>query len=71
MKNESQATAKYDAVNAMMRYEGGGEPLNEDEVVELFQHLVDTGLAWSLQGHYGRTAQAMIERGMVTPKGGE
>ena len=40
--------------------------LRAEEIVELFQHLVDTGLAWQLQGHYGRTAQALIEEGYVT-----
>lgn len=56
----------YDSVGAIMDYENGA--LDEDGTLELFQHLVDTGLAWSLQGHYGRTAAAMIEAGLVHPK---
>ena len=48
----------------MMRYEQTG--LNEDETVELFQYLVDTGMAWTLQGFYGRQAMALIEMGLVT-----
>lgn len=54
----------YDEVGAIIAYEQGD--LDEDEVIELFQHLVDSGLAWQLQGHYGRTAMALIEAGEVT-----
>jgi hypothetical protein len=42
--------------------------LDHEEVVELFQHLVDTGLAWQLQGHYGRTARQLIDDGYVNPR---
>lgn len=48
----------------IMKYEEGD--LNDDEVIELFQELVDTGLAWRLQGHYGRMAHTMIEAGLLT-----
>lgn len=58
----------FDRVGAIIAYETG--ELDGDEVVELFQHLVDTGLAWQLQGHYGRTAMAFIEQGLVS-KGGK
>lgn len=45
----------------IIEYENG--QLEESEVVELFQDLIDTGLAWTLQGHYGRTAMALVEAG--------
>jgi len=35
--------------------------LDANETVQLFQELIDSGLAWNLQGHYGRTAYALIE----------
>ena len=35
----------------------------EDEVVAGYQNLIDTGMAWRLEGHIGRTAMALIESG--------
>jgi hypothetical protein len=37
-----------------------------DEEVEAWQYLIDTGLAWQLQGWYGRTAQRLINEGYCT-----
>lgn len=55
-----------DLVNAISAYET--EQLDSDGVVELFQELVRTGMAWQLQGHYGRTAQRMIQAGLIESK---
>jgi hypothetical protein len=48
-------------VNDFMRYENGG--MSEDEQVSFIQALIDTGMAWSLQGSYGRIAEQMIGSG--------
>ena len=48
-----------------MKYEYN--QLTVEEIIQLFQHLVNTGLAWQLQGSYGRTARAMIDSGIVSP----
>lgn len=52
-----------DITDGVIAYENG--ELNETETIELFQELVDSGLAWQLQGHYGRTAAALIDAGLV------
>ena len=55
-----------DITSNIIAFESG--ELDQDGVIELFQKLVDSGLAWSLQGSYGRTAQALIQAGLVTAK---
>ncbi|QAY15973.1 hypothetical protein SEA_JANUS_69 [Streptomyces phage Janus] len=45
------------------------DELEIDEVVDLFATLIRSGMAWTLQGSYGRTAQALIDEGIVSPGG--
>ena len=56
-----------DTLDFIMRYEGG--ECTEDEIVKGFQALVDSGLAWQLQGSYGRMAAHLINVGLVTVPG--
>jgi len=44
----------------------GGENATEEQQIEAWQHLIDTGLAWSLQGWFGRHATSLIEQGVCT-----
>jgi len=44
-----------------------GENATEEEQLCAWQHLVDTGTAWQLQGWFGRTANNLIERGIIRP----
>ena len=54
-------------IDKIIDYESG--LLSDDETVELFQSLINSGLAWQLQGHYGRTATALIEAGYCNKAG--
>ena len=42
--------------------EGGTD--DPELAIEAWQHLIDTGAVWSLQGWYGRTAASLIEQGV-------
>ena len=51
-----------DALDFIMRFESG-ELESEQELIDGFQELIDSGMAWKLQGHYGRFAQGLIDAG--------
>ena len=57
---------KRDQLDMMMDWEQG--ELDWDETIELFQGLIDSGLAWKLQGCYGRMAECLIEAGECNPR---
>ena len=52
-----------DIAGQILAFEMG--ELEDEQVLDLFQELVNTGLAWQLQGSYGRTAAALIEEGLI------
>lgn len=54
-------------VDRIIAYESG--ELDHDETVNLFQSLINSGLAWKLQGHYGRMASHLIGAGFCYEKG--
>lgn len=54
-------------IDKIIAYEQG--ELSDNETIELFGDLIKSGMAWSLQGHYGRTAEALIEQGYIDNKG--
>lgn len=52
-------------IDRIMAYENG--ELETDEVISLFQELIDSGDAWRLQGSYGRMANQLIDLEECTP----
>ena len=43
------------------------EDYHSDEFfIESFRYLIDTGIVWTLQGWYGRTAMDLINAGVCT-----
>ena len=46
--------------------EGFLEPESEEQVIQAWQYLHDTGLAYQLQGYFGRQCQALIEAGVIS-----
>lgn len=57
---------QFDLVGFIMGYEN--DELSNDEITKGFQHLIDNGMAWTLQGTYGRMATHLIEAGYCTQK---
>ena len=57
-----------DSFTAVMIAEGTQEA-SEAEQKQAWQYLVDTGLAWRLQGWFGRTAAHYIRHGHIQAAG--
>jgi hypothetical protein len=59
---------KPEIVDMIIKYEQGD--MGADEIVDFYQHLVDTEIILGLQGHYQRAASKMIQAGLITlPEG--
>lgn len=68
MTNKPQNNLEtMDFIDKIISYESG--ELTDQETVYLFAELVRDGSAWTLQGHYGRTAAALIDAGYIDNEG--
>lgn len=55
-----------DTYTAIGIAEGFIKAESEEQFLEAWQLLVNTGLAWRLQGWFGRTARDLIEHGFIS-----
>ena len=53
-------------IDKIIDYENG--KLTDEEVVKLFQYLIDSQMIYKLQGHYQRMANVFIEEGLCKTK---
>ncbi len=56
-----------DLIDQMMDYECG--ILSDPDTLEMFSTIVKQKMQYSLQGHYGRTATALIQDGWIDQQG--
>ena len=48
-------------IDKIIEYENGS--MTDEDTIDFFQEMIDSGVVWSLQGHYGRMAKQLIEGG--------
>ena len=58
---------KDNRVDYICDYEMG--TLDDIDTIHLFASLIETGMAWSLQGHYGRMANDLIKSDLIDNEG--
>ena len=49
-------------IGKIIAYES--DELEYDDVIAMFQEMIDDGSVWQLQGSYGRTAHSLIQSGL-------
>ncbi len=54
-----------DVYTAVGIVEGFESAKSEEQVLEAWQFLVDSGIVWQLQERFGRQAQHLIEAGLI------
>ena len=63
--NPKKEKNSFDVTSYILSYEQG--ELSDKETIKLFQHLENTGMAYTLQGHYGRVSTSLIGAGLIKP----
>lgn len=55
-----------DAYKAIGLAEGWIEVQSDDDIIEAWQYLHETGIAYQLQGWYARRAKDLLDAGIIT-----
>lgn len=50
----------------MIEWENG--ELSEEDTIDLFQRLLNSGIVWELQGMYGRYAMGLMDQGLIADR---
>jgi hypothetical protein len=53
----------YPGIDEIMAFED--QQLDNDQIVDLFVRLINSGMIYHLQGFYGRTANSLISGGHI------
>lgn len=61
------AENQFHMIEQIIAYEAGR--LSQAMTIRLFANLIASGKAWTLQGTYGRQAEAFIKLGFISPEG--
>ena len=48
---------------------GEGETATQEQQLEAWAYLIQSGHCWKLQGWYGRTADTLIQNGIISKDG--
>ena len=56
-------------LNTMIRLEDDDELMSNKEVLEFFAELIKTKQKWALQGQYGKFANDLIEKNVISKEG--
>ena len=64
LQPQSAVPVRMPSINDIIAFENG--EMTDDRVIDFFQEMIDSGIVWQLQGHYGRTAANLIAAGLCT-----